>query len=181
MRGPAVSTLWRSPWTLWTGPDRAARKAERDALTGLYNRSWLERAAATLPATGGAVLLCDIDREERGDMPDDAAIERLTMLLRRTRRIAARLDGTTFALLLPRRSALQAERLATLMRGRFRHRAGHRILTLSIGIATYSADEPAGEAVERADFALFRARETGPNRTIVFGRTPGSGGVPLAA
>ena len=89
--------------------------------------------------------------------------------------IAARYGGEEFAFILPRTGMVDAHAVAE----RIRHdvselRAAHegRVLriTASLGIACYPESAPADVAalIERADLALYRAKQAGKDRVEIY-------------
>ena len=105
--------------------------AERDALTGLYNRGFLESALATCiqsklqpPGLDFAVLLLDLDglkevNDQHGHTAGDqliaAVAERLTALSRESD-ILARYGGDEFVLLFPSANRSAADRMTKSIR-----------------------------------------------------------------
>ncbi len=166
----------------------------RDELTGLYNRRHLLRQ---LDAEWGhadrhgmplSVLMLDIDHfkqlnDGNDHLTGDAALKRLAeLLVRRTRGIdtVARYGGEEFVVILPRTdrkgTLTAAEKLRSVVaKTRFE---GERAvpggnLTVSIGGATYPEDGATPrELLERADQALYRAKEGGRNRVHLWEGIP---------
>nr|PZN79046.1 MAG: hypothetical protein DIU56_07225 [Pseudomonadota bacterium] len=174
--------------------ERALRTAHRlateDPLTGLLNRREFTRRAEELSASAGgrqndyAVLLFDLDHfksinDTYGHMVGDEVLEAFARVARRALRegdLLCRYGGEEFAALLPGATADGALRVADRI---------HRGLatsvepvfsrvrpTTSIGVASVrSAEIPLGALLRRADVALYRAKEEGRNRTVVFDDT----------
>jgi len=158
----------------------------RDELTGLYNRRHLaqqleaECVDADRHGNSLSVLLLDIDHfkqlNDRNDhLTGDAALRRLAAtLLKNTRGIdtVARYGGEEFVLLLPRAqragALIVAEKLrrvveATVFEGEEVMPGGK--LTVSLGLATCPEDGVTPkDLLERADWALYRAKSEGRNR-----------------
>lgn len=163
---------------------KLSEQANRDPLTGLYNRRYLDstmaREIARCKREGRplSLMLIDIDHFKRindayGHQAGDAVLKNLAVSLQaRATDIACRYGGEEFLLLLPdmpgavalERAELQRKAFAatTLAFGEFQIRA-----TLSIGIATYPAHGASSEElVRRADQALYRAKAEGRNRVL---------------
>jgi diguanylate cyclase (GGDEF)-like protein len=161
------------------------RIATIDALTGLRNRRWLddifarqlERAARTnQPAS---LLMIDVDHfkalnDEHGHPVGDAVLCRLAELLAghlRPQDLLARYGGEEFVVLLPdidgQSARSSAERLRHVIEssGRDVPRGALPTVTVSIGVAWRRHDDTLGELLRRADEALYRAKQTGRNRT----------------
>ena len=172
----------------------------RDELTGLFNRRYfLERLAAewnhaTRHGMPLSILMLDIDHfkhlnDGNDHLTGDAALRRLAAtLLRNTRGIdtVARYGGEEFVILLPRTDAGAARVVAEKLRrvvGRTRFPGEHAVpggkLTVSVGAASHPGTaRTAEELLERADRALYRAKQEGRNRTCVWeehGGTAASG------
>jgi diguanylate cyclase (GGDEF)-like protein len=166
-----------------------AVQATHDALTGLPNRTKLsERTAADLQGARGsglavAVFFIDIDRfkilndswgHSAGDELLVAVGERLRAVVR-DRDCVARAGGDEFAIVCriqpgsdqPR---VIAARLFSAFAEPFALSVGEMVLTPSIGIAV--AEGHAGYTAERlirdADIAMYRAKDAGRNRWILF-------------
>lgn len=159
------------------------QKALRDPLTALPNRSaWNERLeleVARQQRYGGLLLLAvlDIDHFKRindsfGHLAGDRVLKiianELSKRLRKTDFIA-RFGGEEFVLLLPETPLEAGQRLLDSLRAGVEscpfHFKGARIeVTLSAGIASFAAQETAEQVFERADRALYCAKEGGRNR-----------------
>jgi diguanylate cyclase (GGDEF)-like protein len=159
----------------------------RDALTGLYNRRYLEetlerelsRAARKQLPVG--VIMIDIDHfkiynDNYGHAAGDAVLHQLGEFLHRHVRgsdIACRYGGEEFTLILPEATRAVTRERAELVckealhvRVLFEGRVLHPI-TLSLGVAVFPADGSSAEAVLRsADSALYCAKRKGRGRVI---------------
>jgi diguanylate cyclase (GGDEF)-like protein len=156
-----------------------------DSLTGLRNRRWLDDAfarqlsRATRASQPLSLLMIDIDRFKQvndtyGHPAGDAVLRRVAHTLAtglRPQDSLARYGGEEFAVLLPglgRQQALQvAERLRLTIQanGGDTKRDNVTQITVSIGVAMASVDESLAALVQRADEALYRAKESGRNCT----------------
>lgn len=157
--------------------------AERDALTGLYNRHRFHQelnrvlAEATRQSTRAAVMFFDLDEfkainDTYGHRAGDALLVRVAgeigALVRRNE-LFARLGGDEFAILLPRVDGHAAEVLAerivhAVAQIPFRFDGQNLRLTTSLGIA-YCPDHAtdADELVAHADIAMYQAKQAGRN------------------
>jgi len=159
-------------------------QANRDALTGLYNRRYLEstmdRELARCRREGKplGLMLMDIDHFKRindtfGHQAGDQVLRSIAELLEvRSADIACRYGGEEFLVLfpdMPRETMLErAEQLrqqfaqSTIQFGEFRIKA-----TLSIGVANYPGNgKSADDLINAADKALYCAKSAGRNRVI---------------
>jgi diguanylate cyclase (GGDEF)-like protein len=155
----------------------AKQRADEDALTGLRNRrTFYDMLAAEVGRAQRydqhlAVLLADVDdfkvlNERIGHLSGDAVLAEIAQRVRETVRptdIACRIGGDEFAMILPDSTRLDAEALfariqATLRRSPPAHAPG---VALSGGIAELGPDDDAISVFERADSALFRAKDAG--------------------
>jgi diguanylate cyclase (GGDEF)-like protein len=162
--------------------------AVTDGLTGLYNHrhfqeklgqefSRLERFSDPL-----SLMLVDIDyfkkiNDAYGHPAGDVVLKRVGEIIRKTIRnidIAARYGGEEFAVILPgtdSRGALKmAERLRHAVGGEKFSGGNDRFrVTISIGISSYSKDvRRKEEMVERADKALYSAKRSGRNQSVLW-------------
>lgn len=162
--------------------------AERDPLTGLYNRhrfqSELERVVSEIERREErcAVIFFDLDEfkeinDNFGHRAGDALLIRVAgevgTLIRRNE-IFARLGGDEFAILLPNIRANEAEVLAervarAVAQIPFRFEGRSLRLTTSLGVA-YLPDHAtdADELVAKADIAMYQAKQAGKNTWRVF-------------
>jgi len=172
--GPAVANSLRYR--------EARRLADLDALTGLHNRRYfhqtLEREVARAKRYERrlALVLLDLDdfkaiNERIGHLAGDAVIAEAAQRLRdavRTADIACRVGGDEFAVILPEAGIGQAEqlyrRIETAVSGK---PIGHvPQLGISAGVAELQGIDDATTLFERADEALYKAKDTGKARVI---------------
>ncbi|MFP5307201.1 MAG: putative bifunctional diguanylate cyclase/phosphodiesterase, partial [Gammaproteobacteria bacterium] len=161
-------------------------QATHDALTGLLNRSGLERALEKqrLLADGRewCLLYLDLDRfktvnDTAGHAVGDELLRALAIRLRSVLRATdtfARLGGDEFGIILDECGVEHAERLATKLidavdRFRFRLDDEQFQLGLSIGIARGAgAQATTADLLRMADTACYVAKRTGRNRACVY-------------
>lgn len=157
--------------------------ATRDMLTGLLNRRAMsELLAQERPRqqrAGGpmALALLDIDHFKRindrhGHQVGDAVLQRFAELARAELRggdALARWGGEEFLLLLPGTPPAAAETVLKRLRERIASADFSSIvpglsISFSGGVSVCSAEESCDRAIERADQALYRAKNAGRNR-----------------
>jgi diguanylate cyclase (GGDEF)-like protein len=177
--------------TAWAVQE-ATERARTDPLTSMPNRRAFDEVFARLMGEtdryGGAMALVmvDIDHFKKvndtyGHEAGDAvliAIGQLLMAERRTTDFVARLGGEELALLLPQTDVAGAAELSERLRAKVealkvRTAVGEVRVTASFGIAMYQARSGAsGRVYERADKALYAAKNGGRNRVEVERITP---------
>jgi two-component system cell cycle response regulator len=157
-----------------------------DALTGLYNRRYMESHLGALVDQAAArgkpltTLVLDIDyfksiNDNHGhDAGDDVLREFATRVRKSIRGIdlACRFGGEEFVIVMPETDMAVATIVAERLRRRIAsepfpiHQGTDSIeVTISIGIATLdAADDNAATILKRADQALYRAKRDGRNR-----------------
>ncbi len=164
--------------------------AMRDALTGLPNRRHFEMSMATRIAELAGygrpfgLLIADIDRfklvnDRHGHAAGDAALRTVASTLLGSSRPMddiARFGGEEFALTITDVDAAALRAIAERFRAlveRSRFRAGERDLriTVSLGGTLAEVGDTAEAIFERADAALYRAKESGRNRVCLHGDT----------
>jgi diguanylate cyclase (GGDEF)-like protein len=170
--------------------EAARRRAVTDALTGLFNRRFLEETMATRFARGAgsskrcSLLMLDIDRfreinaaygAQGGDKAIAAAAAAFAPIIREGE-VGARLSGDEFAVFLPSGGLDRALELGEAMRAaaealRLEYRASAEeppsIAAITVSVGAAAAPEHAGgpdELVAAADKALYKAKEAGRNR-----------------
>jgi len=157
--------------------------AERDSLTGLYNRHRFQEELGRMLVDAdrrgaqGALLFFDLDEfkyvnDTFGHRAGDAMLIRVAgevgTLIRRNE-ILSRLGGDEFALLVPeageREASMLAERVVrAISQIPFRFEGQNIRLTTSLGIALYPAHAAnAEELIAHADTAMYQAKEAGKN------------------
>lgn len=158
------------------------KSARTDALTGLWNRRWLDE---TLPGivercvTNSqplSLLMLDIDHfksynDTHGHLAGDRALKTVSDVLTdriRSTDVAARYGGEEFVVIMPGTAAegarIIAERLCIAMREQPVARADDSPLpaiTVSIGIGALADGQDAEQLFESADTALYRAKRAG--------------------
>lgn len=162
--------------------------AQRDSLTGLYNRhyfqNFLERTLARQddPQHHCALLLFDLDEfkyinDTFGHQAGDEVLVRIAGSIRsilRQNELIARIGGDEFALLLPRANRKDAialaERILRTTAGiTFCFQERELRLTNSIGIALYpDHGMSAEELIAAADSAMYQAKDAGKNGFSVY-------------
>lgn len=167
--------------------DSLQEQSLRDALTGLYNRRFIEASfanelgRAVRAGQPVALLMLDIDHFKRlnddfGHAVGDEALKALAGLLQglfRGSDLACRYGGEEFVVLLPGASleiaAQRAEQLRAQCAGLQLVAAGQMLgFTLSVGVAACTDDSTTLDALLlQADQALYRAKEQGRNRVLV--------------
>ncbi|NYI43645.1 diguanylate cyclase (GGDEF)-like protein [Nocardioides aromaticivorans] len=147
------------------------RRATRDGLTGLLNRDEFLRLARREIATGGlgqapAVLVADLDRFKElndgfGHAAGDSALTRFADACEEVvgaRGLVGRLGGDEFVLLT---LDDRAEQVAADVAQHYRASGGAEPSTASFGLAAVQPDDDIGQAMARADEALYRAKAAG--------------------
>jgi diguanylate cyclase (GGDEF)-like protein len=166
--------------------DELERQATVDALTGAFNRRYLERRllAETSRARRSrlplAVAVADLDHfkdvnDRHGHAAGDAALRAFVAVLMQTLRtedVVARVGGDEFCMLFPGTTAAAAatglERCLRVLRateidggaGRFR-------ISGTFGVAELGVGQGPDAVMSRADEALYRAKAAGRGRVAV--------------
>lgn len=162
--------------------------AMRDAMTGLYNRRFLEEYLETLTAdvarrkVSVGILMCDVDffkqvNDALGHEVGDAVLKSVADILRQAVRASdfvIRYGGEEFLALLidsdESKTMEVAERIRSNMEeSSFKTASGPLSKTLSVGVSMYPDDTDGfWGAVKFADVALYKAKETGRNKVLRF-------------
>ena len=158
-----------------------------DALTGLYNRRYMETHVGTLVDQAVArgkplsVLILDIDyfksiNDTHGHDAGDDVLQDFAIRIRKSIRgidLACRYGGEEFVVVMPETDMAVATMVAERLRRRiasepFPIQKGARMIevTISIGIAALGPSDNAAAVIKRADQALYRAKRDGRNRVV---------------
>jgi len=157
-----------------------------DQLTGSLNRRGLddvferESARADRRNTPLCVALLDLDNFKRlndtyGHMAGDAALRHLVKVVRETLRavdVIARFGGEEFLILLPETSVEAAAAAMVrvqreLTKHFFLHDNEKMLITFSCGVALRHPHEEQPSLMERADRAMYQAKNSGKNRVVI--------------
>jgi diguanylate cyclase len=169
--------------------EKLREQANRDSLTGLFNRRYLEGtlereiARCKREDTPIAMLLLDIDHfklinDTYGHQAGDEVLRALARILQDSARvedIVCRYGGEEFLLVLPKMPLDAARERGEQLRRLFAETpmtyVDRRIrITTSIGIsATSTHSETAESLIRCADEALYLAKQNGRNRVVAFG------------
>ncbi len=166
--------------------------AFHDSLTNLYNRAWfmkqLQQALKQFQSQSGygfAVLFLDLDEfkvinDSLGHLVGDRLLVAIASRLQdclNSNHTVARLGGDEFAILIENVTDLNqvgrlAEQLKQYVKIPLTIDAINIFPSVSIGIALSAANYKQPEELLRdADIALYRAKQQGKNRAVVFDRT----------
>ena len=167
--------------------------AEVDGLTGAYNRRYyeeeLDRAMEACHRSGQplSVVVFDLDHFKRtndayGHLVGDEVLKHVARTImenvRRSDKLA-RYGGEEFVLLLrdmgPDRATRLARKLCRLIRETPVTGTPVKQMTLSAGVATSPGDEPPTSLFDRADRAMYHAKETGRDRVVTWTEELGEG------
>lgn len=164
--------------------------AERDALTGLYNRRRFEedfeRLFAQAQREGCRLTLLYFDLDDFKKVNDSyghhcgdtvlKAVAQALLLQARRNETVYRLGGDEFAILVGDAELVQAEALArrvvsTVAQLRPKSNGHTLLVSCSMGIALHASEAPLAsptELMQRADIAMYQAKQSGKNRWHVF-------------
>jgi diguanylate cyclase (GGDEF)-like protein len=163
---------------------QAERNAQTDALTGLGNRHWMrtmfEREVTRALHSNKALclMMIDVDKfkafnDQYGHIAGDSVLVAVAEALREFLRptdLVARFGGDEFAVLLPEMHIKQAKQTAERIRQQIAALSPPSLataVTVSIGLADRTPDDDVATLVQRADSAMYDAKEAGRNRVAV--------------
>jgi diguanylate cyclase (GGDEF)-like protein len=167
--------------------DRLLEMATHDSLTGLFNHrlliELLDRELATARRKEQTVAFCMIDIDHFKNLNDtwghqagDQVLQEVSQLLSEGLRKSdpvGRYGGEEFGVVLggcgPDKAQLLCERLRTSIESHdFRVKGQSVRVTVSLGLSWAQVDTEIGETdlIQRADEALYRAKESGRNRLV---------------
>ena len=160
-----------------------------DALTGLYNRHYLNTHLGNMVKQAlkngkhMALMIMDMDHFKQvndtyGHDVGDRILKQLAAIIiqeSRSSELAARFGGEEFVVLMPETDPASAQNAANRMREKVEatsfiiNDAGETIKkTISIGVSSLHPDGDSAESLlKRADEALYEAKNNGRNRVVV--------------
>ncbi|MBE0504304.1 MAG: diguanylate cyclase [Desulfuromonadales bacterium] len=158
----------------------------RDELTGLHNRRYLmtrfneEFERARRKGTTLGLLMMDIDHfkvvnDNYGHPAGDEVLRSVGQILASMLRdydVGGRYGGEEFAVVLAETTPADMVRLAERIREVIETREDHGNatgihITISIGVAVLNDTDTTETLLQRADSALYRAKDEGRNRTVL--------------
>jgi diguanylate cyclase (GGDEF)-like protein len=175
--GPAIENARRF---------REARQlADLDALTGLHNRRFFHETLSRECARAHryerklSLIVFDLDdfkevNDRIGHLAGDAVLAEAAARVRevvRTADIPCRVGGDEFAVIMPESGLADAELIATRIARTVAEQPlgqGHTV-RVSVGVAELMAGDGPNQLFERADEALYRAKQSGKGRAIAAG------------
>ncbi|MFR2848972.1 MAG: diguanylate cyclase domain-containing protein [Hungatella hathewayi] len=161
------------------------RRAERDSLTGLYNRVETERQICRYlekqPNELCALFIIDTDNfnqvnDSQGHLFGDAVLSELAAGMKRMIResdVVGRIGGDEFTIFLKNISSREmviekAQSLINMFRGLFRDDRQMFEISCSVGIAVYPDDgDDFHSLYHNADMALYQAKKQGKNQYVM--------------
>ncbi|EDY87198.1 response regulator PleD [gamma proteobacterium HTCC5015] len=181
---PLVHNLIKSNIKLLRVQKQLEELANKDALTGLYNRQyffdhaneWDKRCREN--SGHFSLLMLDVDHfksinDRFGHPVGDRVLQRVSNVIKgfmRQEDMCARYGGEEFICLLPDTNAAGAKAVAERIRLGMEHQAFLKArglsLSVSIGATTMSANDNLETLIERADQALYEAKDGGRNRAV---------------
>ncbi len=172
--GPAIDNARRYT--------EARALADIDALTGLHNRRFFHETLAHEVIRARryqrrlALIVVDLDdfknvNDQVGHLAGDGVLAEVSARMQtivRSADIACRVGGDEFAVILPEAGSEDAELLAARISEAISGRpiAGAGTLRLSAGVAELRAGDQPNDLFERADEALYLAKERGKAQTV---------------
>jgi diguanylate cyclase (GGDEF)-like protein len=187
-----INTLHTAAETSATRALELEEETRRDALTGVYNRAYLDQALihefehATRHKWPLSVAFMDLDNfklinDKFGHQAGDRVLQATARILRSNTRetdLISRYGGEEFVVLLPATDVETARSICERIVIAFQSTAhvigsDHANVTISIGCATHgvqTAFSSAEDLVKAADQALYTAKMRGRNRSVPFDR-----------
>ncbi len=155
-------------------------ESRTDPLTGLANRRSLyerieiEMAHALRAETPLSVAMIDLDRfkdynDRYGHVAGDTLLRSIAAVMVsniRGQDLVARYGGEEFCLVMPDTDLVGGHHLLDTLRSGGREATSEFGVTLSAGLTSWDGIEDTTSFIERADQALYRAKESGRNRVV---------------
>ncbi len=165
--------------------DELKQLAVTDSLTGAYNRRqfretiWHELNRAVRYEEALTLVAFDIDHfkavnDTFGHSMGDEVLKKIAEIVRdniRTTDIFARTGGEEFALISPSTDPASASEIAERLRETINSHSFESVgtVTVSFGVAGFKEGDNINAFIDRADEALYKAKELGRNRVEIAG------------
>jgi len=160
-----------------------AHQAYYDSLTNIYNRKRLEELFTQeiqkyeLLDETFCMAMIDIDHFKKvndtyGHLIGDSVLVTLSQLVNKNIRqsdIFARWGGEEFVLILPHINVTLAQQVLTHLRLKIENKSFEKVnhITCSFGVTEFVKGDSIKSMIQRADMALYDAKETGRNRVCM--------------
>lgn len=159
-------------------------KSITDELTNLYNRREIEKNIDYLFVKANSnihykfsVIMCDLDDFSKvnntyGHQTGDKVLAKVSNIFKKNIRdtdICGRWGGEEFIILSPDTSIKEAYNLAERLREALEESDFDEVkkVTASFGVSSFSIDDNRDDLINRADKRLYKAKESGKNKTIM--------------
>ena len=168
--------------------EKVRKESLTDALTGLANRKAFDQTLDKIISDKSndnpvfSVVIADIDHFKQfndtyGHLVGDKVLKYVSKIIKacvKGKDLAARFGGEEFTLLLPDTDISGAEIVSEQVRSAIEKtnlvdksaNEDYGKVTISIGVSQYRPNEQSQEVLERADKALYQAKEKGRNRVV---------------
>jgi len=191
-----MQTIHERTEELKTANEKLTQLSQIDGLTGIANRRMFNESIAKewrrMAREKGylSLILADVDFFKKYNdiyghqMGDDCLVEvarTIAQSVHRPEDLGARYGGEEFAVILPntdeKGAFFIAEKIRTTLMERNIEHKGSNInpsVTMSLGLCTVlpQQGDEISDFIRNADHALYFAKETGRNRTMIFGQYP---------
>lgn len=167
-----------------TAKKELERLASIDKLTGIYNRRMIDEfikievEVHKRHSYGLSVIMVDIDHfklvndtygHQIGDLVLSQTVELIVQNSRKSD-ICGRYGGEEFILICPQTTTesamILAEKIRLAVKNFTFEQVGHK--TISLGICTFEDGDDVESLIKKADMALYKAKETGRDKLVVF-------------
>ncbi|HHF7373680.1 TPA: GGDEF domain-containing protein [Legionella bozemanae] len=151
-----------------------------DQLTGLYNRHKLqelfefEKNQVLRYKTDLSIILMDLDsfksvNDEYGHQAGDMVLKEIALILQSSLRssdVVARWGGEEFLIITPKTALNEAVKVADSLRQKIKSSPFSYVgkMTASFGVAVFKKEDNLEQLIQRADHALYLAKESGKDR-----------------
>jgi diguanylate cyclase len=172
--------------TAKTQLNKSQAKAMVDSLTKLPNRgaydAYIVKEHQRFVRYGGelSLIVCDVDKfkninDSYGHQAGDKVLQLISRQVKKGTRqtdLLARYGGEEFVVILPNTDIKSAYQVSEKIRQQVEncpfHFKGERVqITLSCGVASFSEGMTHEQVFERADKALYQAKENGRNKSVI--------------
>ena len=161
-----------------TGLEEENKSLKKDLITGLATRSEIENYITTI-RNDSIIVMCDIDNfknvnDKYGHFKGDKVLRKLGEIIKENiksdtqKNFAGRYGGEEFLIIFEGNDIKYVKNKTEYINQQFNKCGIVDNLSFSAGISLFTNNKHIKQAIEEADLALYEAKRTGKNKSVVY-------------